>query len=208
MALAGGIVLAGGRSRRMGRPKAMLPFGPEMLLQRIVRLLGEAVGPIVVVAAEGQELPPLADDVRIERDRRPDRGPLEGIAVGLRALEATVGAAFVTACDTPLLRPELVRRVIGLLAGFDAAVPWIDGRAEPLAAAYRPSVVPHAEALLSADRLRPIGLFDRVPTRRISREDLADVDPELESLEGMNTSAQYGAALHQAGFDVSCNGAD
>ncbi len=198
---AGGIVLCGGESRRMGRPKATLPFGPERMLQRVVRLLGEAVEPIVVVAAAGQELPELPPGVEVLRDRRPDRGPLEGMAVGLRALAGRVEAAFVTACDVPLLVPALVRRVVELAVDSDVAVPHVDGRDHPLAAVYRATVLEAVEALLAADRLRPAWLFDQVPTRRITVEQLRDVDPGLESLANVNGPADYLAALVRAGLE-------
>jgi molybdopterin-guanine dinucleotide biosynthesis protein A len=64
----GGIVVCGGKSSRMGRAKAWLELGRETFLQRVVRVLGEVVSPVVVVAAVGQELPPLPDDVEIVRD--------------------------------------------------------------------------------------------------------------------------------------------
>ncbi len=82
----GGIVLCGGRSRRMGCDKTWLRFGAETMLQRVVRLLAEAVHDLVVVAGVNQQLPPLDGAVRVLRDRHPDLGPLEGIAVGLAAL--------------------------------------------------------------------------------------------------------------------------
>jgi len=197
---AGGIVLCGGGSRRMGRPKAMLPFGPERMLQRVVRLVGEAVEPVVVVAAAAQELPELPPGVEVLRDRRPDRGPLEGMAVGLRALAGRVEAAFVTACDVPLLVPALVRRVVELAEGYDAAVPHAGGRYHPLAAVYRTSVLEAIEALLRADRLRPAWLLDRVRTRRITADELQDVDPGLVSLANLNGPADYLAALAGSGF--------
>ncbi len=199
---AGGIVLCGGGSRRMGRPKAMLPFGPERMLQRVVRLVGEAVDPVVVVAAAGQELPELPPGVELLRDRRPDRGPLEGMAVGLRALAGRAEAAFVTACDVPLLAPALVRRVVALAEAYDAAVPHVDGRDHPLAAVYRTSVAEAVEALLDADRLRPVWLFDRVRTRRITADELRDVDPGLVSLANVNGPADYLAALARAGLEL------
>jgi molybdopterin-guanine dinucleotide biosynthesis protein A len=73
---AAGIVLCGGRSTRMGVPKATLPFGPETMLQRVVRLLGSVVAPIVAVAAREQKLPKLPEDVIVTRDEREQRGPL------------------------------------------------------------------------------------------------------------------------------------
>jgi len=200
--ISGGVVLCGGHSRRMGQSKAMLPFGPERMLQRVVRLVSEAVEPVVVVAAVGQELPPLPADVRIVHDRRPDQGPLEGLAVGLRALAGSAEAAFVTACDVPLLAPQYVRRLVDLAAEHDVAVPHVSGYDEPLSAVYRIALTRPIEALLAAGRLRPVFLFDQVRTRRVSREDLADVDPTLASLTNLNTPADYQAALARAGFST------
>ena len=87
----------------MGVPKATLPFGPETMLQRVVRLLGTVVSPIVVVAAREQSLPELPADVIITRDEREQRGPLEGLRAGLKALPDSVEIAYVTSCDVPLL---------------------------------------------------------------------------------------------------------
>src|ERR1700687_6334882 len=106
----GGIVLCGGKSTRMGSPKALLAFGSETMLQRVVRLLGTVVSPIVVVAAREQSLPKLPDDVTVTRDEREQRGPLEGLRAGLRALPDSVDVAYITSCDVPLLVPGLVER--------------------------------------------------------------------------------------------------
>ena len=82
----GAVVLCGGESRRMGQPKAWLEFGPERLLERVVRLVGTVARPIVVVAAPGQDLPPLPSHVSIVRDEVSGRGPLQGLAAGFAAL--------------------------------------------------------------------------------------------------------------------------
>jgi molybdopterin-guanine dinucleotide biosynthesis protein A len=185
----------------MGRSKAMLPFGPERMLQRVVRLLGEAVAPVVVVAACDQELPELPPEVIVVRDRRPDLGPLEGLAAGLAAVEGRREAAMVTACDVPLLLPEYVRRLVALSAGYEATVPHVGGFDEPLSAVYRTSVLAGIENLLAEGRMRPVYLFDRVRTRRVTEQELADVDPGLRSLANVNTPEDYRDALRQAGFD-------
>jgi molybdenum cofactor guanylyltransferase len=111
-----GIVLCGGRSSRMGTPKAWLPFGDELMLPRVVRIVREAVGLVVVVAAPGQDVPPLPADVRIVRDEVEGRGPLGGLAAGLAALEGEADVVYLSSCDVPLLRPEFVRRVVGSLS--------------------------------------------------------------------------------------------
>src|SRR4051812_47103723 len=100
-----GIVLCGGRSSRMGRAKAWLPFGPELMLQRVVRLLSE-LSPRVVVAAPGQEVPGLPDSVEIVRDAREGLGPLQGLAAGLAALAGKADVAYLSSCDVPFLLPS------------------------------------------------------------------------------------------------------
>ncbi len=194
-----GIVLCGGRSSRMGHPKALLPFGPELMLQRVVRLLREAVPRVIVVAAPGQELPPLPPEAAVVRDRREGRGPLEGLAAGLAALPAEATAAYVTSCDVPLLRPAFVRRMIELHAGHQIAVPWAGGYHHPLAAVYSKAVLPQAERLLAEDRLRPVFLFEAADTRVVGEDELRDVDPELASLRNVNELEDYCAALVEAG---------
>ena len=198
--LAGGIVLCGGKSTRMGVPKATLPFGPETMLQRVVRLLGTVVSPIVVVAARDQSLPELPDDVKITHDEREQRGPLEGLCAGLKALPNSVDAAYITSCDVPMLEPKFVTRMIELLGDHDIAVMEIDGFPHPLSAVYRRSTLPHVEALLEKDKLRPVFLFDAVRTRRVRPEEMLSVDPQLRTLRNLNTREDYLAALSEAGY--------
>ena len=184
----------------MGTSKAMLPFGPETMLQRVVRVLGTAVSPIVVVAAPEQELPALPADVTIARDEREARGPLEGLRAGLKALPGGIESAYVTSCDVPLLVPGFVERLIDLLGDHDIAVMEIDGFAHPLSAVYRRDVLPHVESLLAQDRLRPAFLFDAVRTRRVLPAEMMAVDPELLTLRNLNTREDYLAALSDAGL--------
>ncbi len=196
---AGAIVLCGGKSSRMGSPKALLPFGPETMLQRVVRRLAGVVSPIVVVAAVDQRLPELSHQVIVTRDEQQGRGPLEGLRAGLKALPAHVDAAYVTSCDVPLLEPGFVREMLEFANGFDIAVMEIDGFPHPLSAVYRRAVLPDVEDLLAADRLRPVFLFDRVKTRRV-RPDEITADPELRTLRNLNTRKDYEQALADAGY--------
>jgi molybdenum cofactor guanylyltransferase len=193
----GGIVLCGGRSTRMGRPKAALPFGPENMLQRVVRLLGTVVDPIVVVAARDQEVP-LLPEIIVARDEREQRGPLEGLRAGLKTLPDSVDAAYITSCDVPLLIPGFVTRMIELLGDHDIAVMEIDGFTHPLSAVYRRRTLSHVEALLAQDKLRPVFLFDAVPTRRVQTSEMLSVDPELWTLRNLNTPEDYQQALKDA----------
>jgi len=196
----GGIILAGGKSTRMGSSKALLPFGPESMLQRVVRILGTVVSPIVVVSAPQQSLPELPPHVIVTRDEQEGRGPLEGLRAGLKALPATSEIAYVTSCDVPLLVPGFVRQMIALLADHDIAVMEIDGFPHPLSVVYRSVKKQHVEALLEKDKLRPVFLFDAVRTRRVRPEEMLSVDPQLRTLRNLNTREDYLAALAEAGY--------
>ena len=196
----GGVVLCGGKSTRMGVPKATLPFGSETMLQRVVRLLAHTVSPVVVVAAREQPLPDLPDTVRIARDERESKGPLEGIRAGLSALPAALDAAYITSCDVPLLVPAFVERMIELMGDHDVCVMEVDGFAHPLSAVYRRDTLPRVESLLAEDRLRPVFLFDAVRTRRVQPAEMIAVDPLLNTLRNLNTPEDYRAALADAGL--------
>ncbi|AWM39203.1 Molybdenum cofactor guanylyltransferase [Gemmata obscuriglobus] len=211
----GGIVLCGGKSARMGRPKAALPFGNELLLPRVVRAVRESTDFVVVVAAPDQEVPPLPDGVPVVRDEVEGRGPLGGLVAGLTALDGACDAVYLSACDAPFLTPAFVRRVIaglgdpsslqeeGWWVSVWAAVPQIGGRLHPLAAAYRARVLPVARAMLAANRLRMTDLFTLVPPRALSASELRDADPELRSLRNLNTPEEYAAALRELGV-IEC----
>jgi molybdopterin-guanine dinucleotide biosynthesis protein A len=194
----GGIVLCGGRSTRMGRPKLSLPFGDEVLLQRVVRILGEVVTPVVVVAAPDQELPPLPANVRVVRDELEGLGPLAGIAGGLEALTGVTDAAYVSACDAPLLRPEFVREIVASLGSHELAIPRDGKFHHPLAAVYRTSLAPRVRGLLAAGRMRPLFLVEESDAVEIDVETLRGVDPALDSLRNVNTPDEYAAVLRDA----------
>ena len=169
------IILCGGKSSRMGRDKATLPFGPELMLQRVIRLLGEVVDQdhIVAVAAPDQPLPPLPG-VTVVRDRCQGRGPLEGISAGLDLISPEIAAVYVTSCDVPLLVPAFLSR--GCLSCLKTMSSRFRVEAEqfhPLAAVYRPSILTVVRPLLLADKLRPRFLFDEVDTRSIPVDESA-----------------------------------
>jgi molybdopterin-guanine dinucleotide biosynthesis protein A len=198
------IVLCGGQSSRMGSPKAWLEFDGEPLLARVVRRIAEAANPIVVVAAPGQEIPTLPAEVLVVRDPVSGRGPLQGIAAGFDALalQGRATMAFVSSTDVPFIHPELIRRLHALRGdSFDIAVPRAKGHYHPLSAIYGVEARPEIEALLAADRLRPFYLFERMRTifadeaLLLEGEALKAADPELLSLENVNTPGEYEAAL-------------
>jgi molybdenum cofactor guanylyltransferase len=197
----GAIILCGGQSRRMGRSKAWLPFGGERLLQRVVRLVSTAADHVAVVAAPGQELPPLPASVILARDPVLGKGPLQGLVVGLAALPDEVELAYATATDVPFLHPEWIDRLAALIGENDLAIPVCDGYHHPLAALYRRrTVLPAIVTLLDADRLRPIFLMETVTTREVVVNELREIDPQLGTLRNLNTPEDYAAALRDEGL--------
>jgi len=193
----GAIILCGGKSSRMGRDKASLPFGRELMLQRVVRLLSEVVdsSAIVVVSAAAQVLPPLPPQIRIACDENPGRGPLEGLAAGLKAMPDHVDAVYATSCDVPLMATGFVRAMFNHLGSHEIAVPVEGEFHHPLAAVYRPRVLTVVQQLLNANRLRPRFLFDEVDTMDIDVESLRAFDPTLSTLMNLNHPEDYEAAL-------------
>jgi molybdopterin-guanine dinucleotide biosynthesis protein A len=196
---AAGIVLAGGRSSRMGSPKAALAWHGSTLLRRVTGIVGRSVGgPVIVVRAPRQRLPELDPAVEVVADAREGRGPLQGLAAGLRAVGDRASCAYVSSTDVPLLHPAFVHRIVGALRDdHDVVLPEISGHPQPLAAAYRLNVLGIIDELIAGDRLRPASLFARCRVVRLSEaallEDpvLARLDPGLSSVENLNEPVDY-----------------
>ena len=201
MAASAGVVLAGGRSSRMGVPKAGLEWHGSTLLARTVGILARATGgPVVVVRASGQDLPELPQRTVVVDDPRDGKGPVQGIAAGLAALDGRADAAFISSTDLPFLHPAFIRRVLRALderAETDVALPVARGYRQPLAAAYRVRLAPRAERLVKEGRLRPAFLFDECVVERLDDAALkadaliAALDPDLDSVLNVNTQADY-----------------
>lgn len=185
------IVLAGGKSSRMGTPKALLLFDGEPLIVHIVTRLRRLFAEVVVVAAPGQDLPSMP--VTLVHDDVGYQGPVGGICYGLRASGGDV--SFVTACDTAFLSSRLISHLLSQIPQHDVVVPHWQGRLQPLHAVYRRSVLPLLEGQLARGELRPVFLFDKVRTRTIDEEEIRRFDPEGWSFFNMNTPDEYSEAL-------------
>jgi molybdopterin-guanine dinucleotide biosynthesis protein A len=211
MSTSAGIVLAGGRSSRMGTPKAALEWHGSTLLRRTVGIISRVTGgPVVVVRARGQILPALPADVDFVDDPREGMGPVQGLAAGLAAIAARAEIAFVCSTDMPFLHPAFVRRVLRAAGeGADVGLPIARGYPQPLAAAYRTTLAPVAERLVKEGRLRPAFLFDECMVTRLDeaalRADpvLAALDPDLDSVVNINEPADYAAARSRPAPEVT-----
>lgn len=156
-----GIVLCGGLSRRMGRPKALLPWFGRSLIEHVVALLAPCVDELIVVTSEALSLSHLPLEARIVVDREPARGPLAALRDGLAATRAEL--AFVTASDAPFLTAD---HVAGLferaLAASGAAAPIADDFVQVLSAVYPARAWRDAEILLTKGISSPTALLERI----------------------------------------------
>ncbi|MGL5095953.1 MAG: molybdenum cofactor guanylyltransferase, partial [Planctomycetia bacterium] len=187
------LIACGGRSRRMGRPKADLIWNGRSFLRRVA---GEclAAAPIVVAAAAvGQTLDDLPSGVRIARDDRPDEGPLAGLAAGFAALRdvADDGLVFVTGCDAPLLTAAWIGFLCGRIGDAKAAVPFVDGRWQPLSGVYRKETAAVVADLLRRGRRRLVDFVEEIAATAVGAEELKRIDPDLRPLWNVNTPEEY-----------------
>jgi molybdenum cofactor guanylyltransferase len=210
MASAAGIILAGGRSSRMGSPKASLDWHGSTMLRRVAGLMARSVdGPVIVVRAPDQELPELDPSVEIATDAAEGRGPMQGLAAGLRAVGDRATVAYLSSTDVPLLHPAFVRRVIrGVGDDVDVVLPEIGGYRQPLAAGYRVGLLSTVEELVAADRMRPAFLFECCRVVRIGDAEMlrdgavARGDPGLASVSNLNEPADYERAHALPGPEI------
>jgi molybdopterin-guanine dinucleotide biosynthesis protein A len=145
------LVLAGGESRRMGRPKAWLEVGDTYLLRHVAERLAPAFSEVMVSFAEPEQLEAPVP-YRVVFDRRPSAGPLAGLEAGLAAARNEV--IFAIACDMPYATQEVAQLAVAAARSCDAAIPRVDGRPEPVCAAYRRSALPFITGAVNTGRFK------------------------------------------------------
>lgn len=211
-----GVVLAGGRSSRMGTAKAMLEWHGSTLLRRVTGVVERAVdGRVIVVRAPDQRLPELASTVSVREDPEEGLGPMQGLAVGLAAAAEHAGTAFVCSTDLPFLHVDFVRAVLrgferpAVEGGPDVVLPYVGGFRQPMAAGYRTELAPTVEKLLEAGRRRPAHLLEECHVTQLddatllADRRLAGVDPDLDSVVNINEPADYRAARDRPAPEVT-----
>jgi len=201
MLAASAIILAGGQSRRMGRPKAALSFGNCTILERLIVELRDGFDDILIIAAPEQSetfpiehlLRTASSSVRLLRDRVAYQGAAVALAQGLAAAKHEV--AFACSCDLPLLRAEVVRALREMLDGYDAVIPEIDGNPQPLCAVYRRGVAAAIEMKLASGERQLTRIAANLNAYRPAELQLRQIDRELLSFVNVNTPEDYTQAL-------------
>lgn len=175
------LLLAGGDSSRMGRPKAWLEVGDTSLLGWMADRLGPQFAEVIVAFAEPEQIEQLVP-YRLVFDRKRKAGPLAGLEAGLSVARNDV--TFAVACDMPYVTLAVAEVAVAAAHGCDAAVPRIDGRPEPVCAAYRRSALLAIAAALDAGRLATSAVLDQLDVTW-----LEGLDPDL--FRSLNTPGDY-----------------
>ena len=189
------VILAGGRSRRMGRDKAELALGEDTFLSALVRRYRPLFGRVwVSVSRSGVRLPAGVEELP---DLRPGQGPLAGLESAFAAAGAEM--VFLTAVDLPFGDPALARRLMERMGGAEAClIRRKNGRLEPLFALYRACCLPAITTCLDQGRRAVGALLDRVDCRLVEEEELRGFDLE-RVLFNVNTGEDYRRALELEG---------
>jgi molybdopterin-guanine dinucleotide biosynthesis protein A len=174
------ILLTGGESRRMGTDKASLMVGGVPLAVKIARALAEAGAEVTVLGRE-----PI-DGYRFQPDETPHSGPLVALA-SFRPAEEFV---FVSSCDLPLFTSSVVSTLRGEIRDYDAAVPLLEERLQPLCALYRASSLLVASQMVAAGETRIMRWLDRLNIRTV---------PELVGARNVNTPDELAQVFEKLG---------
>lgn len=197
----GSMVLAGGRSDRMGRSKPALPWGDGSLLLHTVQTLIDCCHPVVVVARDDhQELPPLHTECELIYDARPGEGPLQAIDAGLAFLTGKCDAVFVAGCDLPFLDSVVIGKLFDLLGEHSAVMPTVDGEPQPLCAIYSMRERPRIHELVQSGQRRAQALAELPGVRKLGLDELRALDPTLRFFRDVDTPEEFEAARKAAGL--------
>jgi len=187
-----GVLLAGGKSRRMGEDKRYLVVGEQTLLERGLSVLRSIFQEVLVVIA--QDSPPLDVDARVVRDLVPGCGSLGGLYTGL--MQATTPYTFVVACDMPFLDPTVISRFTSGRVTADIVMAKLAARLHPMHALYGKQCLPVVEQMIQARQLKiqEMVSHESLRVRYITEADLFTIDPSGRSFQNVNTPADLEVA--------------
>lgn len=196
------VILVGGRSERMGRPKATLELDGRPLLAHVLAIVRPLVREVILVAAAEQTIPPGlvaggsdrgACPVRVVHDRVVAAGPLPALALGLGAV--TTDVAIALPCDAPFVSRVLVAELARRLAAADTAlIPMWGGHLQPLVAVYRSRLASALDALVARGETRLQAVAQLRDVAILAEDDVRVLDPTGASFRVLNTPADLAAA--------------
>ena len=189
----GYIILAGGKSKRLGHDKIKEVIGDMTLLDRVITILSAFNGEITIVTGENSSLPNTFSypKIKIVHDLYPGKGMLGGIITGLSLSEHYYN--LVVACDMPFLSPALLQYMIDITESHDLVAYRHKNDLEPLHAIYSKNCLLVFEEIMQ-NNLRIIELVQHVKVRYLTDEEIKRYDPENLSFFNINTEADLSIA--------------
>jgi len=183
------ILLAGGKSRRLGRDKALENLGGERIIDRVIGKVAQCFSELIVVGDKperSQELN-LAEQITFVHDVFEDAGSLGGLYTGLS--KSSSDWCFVAACDMPFLSVDLLNDMKNkaLASQSHVFIPTIDGRFQPTHALYNKECLPHIERNIKLGELKMIGYFDKVKVKTVEYRSVNMDEEVTRSFFNLNT---------------------
>lgn len=199
------IVLAGGKSVRLGRDKVLESVGKKSLLEQVVLRVSHLANNVIIVTSEERSTFPLTDypeiKIKIVTDIYPGKGPLVGIYTGLVSSASFYN--LVVASDMPFLNEALLRYMVQVSPGFDMVVPRVGDLVEPLHAVYSRDCLQLVERMIKEGKFGVHKLHGRLKTRYVEAEEIERFDPHHLSFFNINTKEDLEKARQLAGGDLN-----
>jgi len=177
-----GVVLAGGRSTRYGKNKALVKLHGIPLIERVLDVMRPIFRSVIIITNTPDEYSYL--ELPMYQDIMKGLGPLGGIFTGLRVIPDNAG--FFVACDMPFLNQGLIRHIVEIKAEFDVVVPRISGNMEALHALYRTGCQSNIQGLINSRIYQVFRFFNEVSVRYVDEDEVRIFDPDLRSFLNIN----------------------
>jgi len=185
-----GVILAGGKSSRMGQNKALMSLGGKRLVDRVVEVMRSVFNDLLMVTNTPDVYAELG--VPMVQDVWPEKGSLGGVYSAIHHVATPY--CLVVACDMPFLRTAVLRYLITQMADYDVVVPDVLGELQTLHAIYSKACLQPIERRLETHRLRIVGFFPEVRVRTVTASELEPYDPELLAFQNLNTPEEFQTA--------------
>lgn len=188
------VIIAGGKSSRMGRDKALLQIGGRTMIEQIVAQTADLGGDQIVITNTPERYKYLG--LPTFPDVLPDKGALGGLYTAIHY--AAQPYALTLACDMPFVNVPLLQRMLALAADFDAVIPRVNGEAEPFRAVYSKACLGPIRRALEAGQMRVISFFGEVRLRWLEEDEIDQFDPQRRSFFNVNTPEDLAKAQAMA----------
>jgi molybdopterin-guanine dinucleotide biosynthesis protein A len=185
-----GVILAGGKSNRMGQNKALMSLGGKRLVDRVVEVMRSVFDDLLMVTNTPGVYADL--DLPMVRDVWPEKGSLGGVYSAI--YHVATSYCLVVACDMPFLQTAVLRYLITQINDYDVVVPDVLGELQTLHAIYSKACLQPIEHRLATNRLRIVGFFPDVRVRTVTASELEPYDPELLAFQNLNTPEEFQTA--------------